>query len=601
MRPNETFRVLKDLLFQTRGPLRRKGLALSKRDTLTTLEVYQQWLLLMVDLGYLPPCSLRRDSTRIWSDLVQNDVLDVNGAMSECLQLIRLQSVRGFKALCKKISSHLYSLIEVDADKVFLLSDVVAGGRLVQLFSYTSRLTLNDIDLKAELLTKYRDTEDKILSEFPDYLVVHLNRILKRWTRSFDVSAIRPRHGPGGVAGFGRCSLETKYNNLATDELIRYAFGQPYWIMKDDVALQRTSKTIFVPKSYKTFRTISMEPTTLQYFQQGVWAAIREMTCRVPYLRNHFGFDDSERNQRLAREGSIFRNFATIDLSSASDSVSYGLVKRIFKGTPLLRFIVATRSRETILPDGSTLQLKKFATMGSALCFPVMTLLFAALCDHVTRVCGIPGRYSVYGDDIIVPTECTEMIFRMLAELGFSVNTEKSYSDKSCWFRESCGGEYLDGFDVTPMRVSRKYSSLDHDVRYSQLVSLCNTAFDRSFLNLRHFFVEKIREEGSVPYFSPRELVGFNYTNYHAEKRWNRNYQRYECRVSCLRQRIDRKAIRSQSEDVRLRHWLESNFDRKTVEEAFVSVVCEVATEVSLRWRELPDSSLIDELEALLP
>lgn len=458
MRPSQAILALEDLRTSYVGPLYRKRVELSSNDRDTVIDVYQQWILLLVDLGYLHHGTLLRDARRLLSDMMKADVLDLNNAFAELLALVRTRTVRGFKALCSNISTHLYSILKCDITKI-REGDVFAAKRLMQAFAYTSRLSLNDIDLTQQCLEDYMETEDNMSSYLPDGLLSSLNEIVKRWMKSFNPENFHFHHGPGGVSGHGRTSLEVKYKDLTYDRALTSTFGEPWWVSsKIKTSLDRISQTIFVPKSYKTFRTISMEPATLMYLQQGIWGEIDRVVGSSPWLRSHIGFHDQGRNQSFAKEGSISRGFATIDLSAASDSVSYKLVKRIFRGTPLLKYIVATRSRRTLLPDGRIVKLKKFAPMGSALCFPIETIIFAAICQYVTREHGVTKDYSVFGDDIIVPTQCAEDVMITLEVLGFRVNREKSFFDPDCWFRESCGAEFCDGFDVTPLRVSRKYN-----------------------------------------------------------------------------------------------------------------------------------------------
>lgn len=588
MRPYQAFQVLEALRSSISTPLYRKGVRLSAEDTETTLDVYQQWCLLVLDLGYLHPDTLSRDTQRLWLEITKADVLDLNNAMTECLKLIRLQTYRGFKGPCSRISTHLYSLIR---DDLVLIDrgDVFAAKRLIQLFSYTSRLSLKDIDLTQQLLDDYLETESQIKDSFPDRLVSSLQLILKRWLGSFVPGEINPCHGPGGVAEHGRCSLEDKYRYLASDQRLEYTFGEPYWVV-DSVQseLTRTSQTIFVPKSYKTFRTISMEPPTLQYFQQGIWKLIDSTVARNGYLRNRIGFHDQTRNQRLAKQGSIDRNYATIDLSAASDSVSYDLVKKLFRKTWLPRYFLATRSTHTALPDGQIIELKKFAPMGSALCFPVETLIFASICELVTRECRVSGQYSVFGDDIIIPTQCVERVMELLETLGFHVNRDKSFYHETCWFRESCGHEYCDGFDVSPMRVSRKYASLNDDVKLTKLIQLANNAYIYQFKNLRYFFLQKLKRTGWIALFSPTCLLADNYTNYHTKKRWNSDLQRIEVRVSNLTTLVNKKTKEEQNESIRYRHWLESTAGRYTVGDGFESLICKSSTCIQSAWQRKP-------------
>jgi hypothetical protein len=545
----------------------------------------------MIDLGYLHHGALLyREASRLWSDMITKDVLDLNNAFAEMLQHIRLQDIKGFKALCQHVSDHLYSLIKADLSLV-RDGDVYAAGRLIQAFAYTGRLTLHDIDLTQQCLDGYMEVENSILDYSPSPILSSLNSFIKSWMKSFDPSRIRFNHGPGGVAGHGRVSLEVKYNDLTYDDRLTYAFGAPWWSTNHiRSSLDRISQTIFVPKSYKTFRTISMEPTTLQYCQQGVWGEIDRVVRSSTFLRNRLDFHDQTRNQRLAREGSICRNYATLDLSAASDSVSYDLVKKLFRGTKLLRYLVATRSSRTILPDGRLIDLKKFAPMGSSLCFPIETLVFASICAYVTRGHNVPGDFSVYGDDIIVPTQCAGQVIRILESLGFRVNHEKSFYQPTCWFRESCGGEYVDGFDVTPMRVSRRYESAVRLDRIGSLIDLSNAAYIKGYRNLRQFFLRKMRLERYSPLFGPDHVLADNYTNYHVRRRWNHGLQiiEAECSNSVIPKPED------QDESIRLRHWYEVAEIRRVTPRPRQRIYDQPIFRLDLRPFELPKEEAIE-------
>lgn len=587
MRPSQSILVLEDLRKSFEGPLYRKGVELSSKDSQTVQDVYHQWILLGLDLGYLHPETLKRDASRLLSDMLKRDVLDLNNCFAELLHAIRIKNIRGFKVLCSRVSTHLYPMIKDDIVSVSQ-SDVYAAKRLMQLFSYTSRLTLSDIDLTQQCLDDYLEIEENISSYLPKSIIRPVRKIISNWMKAFDIDQLHCQHGPGGVAGHGRTSLEVKYKDLTFDDLLCYAFGPPEWVTSSiPSTLDRISHTIFVPKSYKTFRTISMESSTLQYHQQAVWREIDRVVSRSPYLRSHIGFHEQERNQSLAKEGSLDRSYATIDLSAASDSVSYALVKELFRGTKLLRYLIATRSHRTLLPDGRLISLKKFAPMGSALCFPIETIIFAAICQFVTQEHGVKGDYSVFGDDIIVPTQCAEDVMITLEVLGFRVNREKSFFDSSCWFRESCGTEYCDGFDVTPLRVSRKYNHVQRDVQLTGLVQMANSAYTYGFRHLRHFFLQKLRNNGFCPMFAPTNLLGDNYTNYHTKRRWNRRLQRIECYVTTVRSR----SASRQDESIRLRHWLESTHKRSALGDGFSSDVGRPTVSLQDRWLSKPYES----------
>jgi hypothetical protein len=594
MRPCQSILELEDLRKSFSGPLCRNGAELSSDDSRTVIDVYLQLILLMIDLGYLHHETLRRDAGRLLTDMVNKDVLALNNAFAELAHLVRCRNLRGFKVLCREISFHLYPLVKDDISSLSQ-SDVMAAKRLIQLFSFTSRLSLHDIDLTQQCLDGYMAVEQQMPDRYPSHLTTSLNKIIRSWLKSFDDSSLVPNHGPGGVAGHGRCSIQTKYQDLTSDQLLEYAFGSPVWTYGNvKSTMDRISQTIFVPKSYKTFRTISMESSTTQYFQQSVWKEIDRVVGSSSYLRNRIGFHEQERNQRLAQLGSIGRTHATIDLSAASDSVSYTLVKELFRGTRLLRYLVATRSTKTLLPDGRLIALKKFAPMGSALCFPVETIIFAAICRFVTREHGLASDFSVFGDDIIVPTQCAEDVMCVLGSLGFTPNREKSFFRQDCWFRESCGIECCDGFDVTPVRISRKYKHNERFERLSAYVDTANAAYVRGFRHLRHFYLLRLREEGYIPFFSSNALLGDSYSNYHTKRRWNYDLQRIDCECTTLVS----KAKGSQDETLRLRYWLETTANRKFVHDGFESDIRRSSVSTKRQWMskpyEGPDQPFID-------
>nr|WKV33516.1 MAG: RNA-dependent RNA polymerase [Riboviria sp.] len=597
MRPNLSIIEMETLFSSRRGTLKREGVSLSHKDTKTTIDVYQQWLLLNVDLGYLSLNIHRASLGRIIADLTSNDVMTTLGCFSEAVDLIRNQSREGFKALLRKVSVHLYKIYQYDILKM-AEGDVFAAKRLNQVFSYPLRLSLTDLDLTAQCLNDYCATEDR-LDVIPSYgIISKMNSVIKRWFDGIDLKSLPFKHGGGGVAGFGRTTLENKYKNLETDPLISYVFKNEY-LPYSDKKLDRTSQTIFVAKSYKTFRTISMEPPTLMYLQQGILGAIDKHVESRSYLRNRIGTHEQRRNQLLAQEGSLKRNYATIDLSAASDSVSWDLVRRVFIGTSLYPYLVATRSRMTDLPDGRRISLKKFAPMGSALCFPVETIIFASICEVVLREhakakrdASIAGDYSVYGDDIIIPTGSSESVVHYLKLLGFLPNQSKSFTDSNCWFRESCGGEYVDGFDITPLRVSRNYTSEFDDRGVTGLIDLANQCFERGFELLRSYFLQKLRshklaeksKNGNfyIPMFSTKSVHSLYDTNYHTKNRVCKSLQK----LQVLSSRIVSKTERG-NEDIAYRHWLESTVLRLEVHEAFVSNVGHTDVKVRNRWNSL--------------
>lgn len=234
-----------------------------------------------------------------------------------------------------------------------------------------------------------------------------------------------------------------------------------------------------VPKTATKPRLISIEPATSMYLQQGLKALMEKELAR------HWSTNllDQYPNQEMARIGSVSGSFATIDLSDASDRLSLALARSILGDTPLWEYLWVTRTKGVELPDGALFLLKKFASMGSAVTFPVQILVFATIVirvlldalpitrENVLKVLN-SRQFRVYGDDIIVPTDAAGRVMDALEACGLKVNTSKSFSSGA--FRESCGADWYDGFNVTPIYSRKPASRGLTDESIVSLVSLRN-------------------------------------------------------------------------------------------------------------------------------
>lgn len=109
-----------------------------------------------------------------------------------------------------------------------------------------------------------------------------------------------------------------------------------------------------------------------------------------------------------------------------------------------MRVLNALRSPVGTMPDGVNLCYDKVSSMGNGFTFELETLIFWALATAVSE----KGKILVYGDDIICHVEDASKVVLMLDVCGFSTNSRKSFTAGP--FRESCGGHYHLGRDVTP-------------------------------------------------------------------------------------------------------------------------------------------------------
>ncbi len=315
-----------------------------------------------------------------------------------------------------------------------------------------------------------------------------------------------PKHGPGRTAD--RISGNGKFDQAEWTERLEAVFPygeycianwRSYYRLEDASFRmpgdERPVRVVTVPKTQKTPRIIALEPAAMQYMQQGIMRILVECIENDKLLSAVIGFSDQLLNQELAAEGSLSGTLATLDLSEASDRVSYQHVMTALHRFPFAREGVdACRSKRASVPayhyhPSQVMEIRKFASMGSALTFPFEAMVFTtviamAIDEEMTREHGRPAQtrkdlqrvlagVRVYGDDIIVPVRYVASVIRYLELFGFKVNAGKSF-----WigkFRESCGKEYYNGHDVSVTKVRRVFpSSRQHVSEIVSMVSLRN-------------------------------------------------------------------------------------------------------------------------------
>lgn len=213
------------------------------------------------------------------------------------------------------------------------------------------------------------------------------------------------------------------------------------------------AKVLLVPKDARGPRLISCEPKETMWIQQGLMAKLYDAIESHPLTRGSVNFTDQRYNQQFAYLGSLNQETATLDLSEASDRVRLDVVQRLFP-TNWGDALTAARSPCTQMPCGDVVMLTKHAPMGSACCFPVMAMVIwsvlkAALPSKTST--GLPTTILVYGDDIIIPSEFYDLGVSVLHAIHLKVNLKKSFVKG--FFRESCGKEYINGVDITPVRL----------------------------------------------------------------------------------------------------------------------------------------------------
>jgi hypothetical protein len=403
-------------------------------------------------------------------------------------------------------------------------------------------------------LTKFEETDVELgqAINFDDVkvaeLIADMKRIISRVLMNSDPRDIRPCHGSGATA----CRTENwdKWHKLRyyakLDSFFPYSdyfFFSPTHLVDELDKLESSQESIpraricLVPKDSRGPRIISCEPAELMYIQQGLMRLLYR-TIESNYMTSgQINFTDQFINRDLARLASINDERCTIDLKDASDRVSLQLVRAVFPPV-WVEALEACRSEETQY-EGRVIKLNKFAPMGSSCCFPVEALVFWACAKAAIR-----RRYPrsrddvyVYGDDIITESYLYETVVIGLERIGLKVNLDKSYVKGP--FRESCGGDYHKGYEVTPIRIREVFHN--HGTGLSTCADLCNNLVHKFGYEDALPLIRIIEEE--VGYVYPRTELSLPNSIRTAPRasndtffgrRWNKNLQRYEYRILTL-------------------------------------------------------------------
>lgn len=390
-------------------------------------------------------------------------------------------------------------------------------------------------------------------SEFRDHAKWLYSDIFLEIEEAVNQFTLVPKHGSGAVQEGIRGN--DKYTSWSWHERLqayfpwdRYLISSPAWVSEVEELVsvlhpeqEPPLKVVSVPKTKRTPRIIAEEPTAMQYMQQ---ALLREF---VPRLERKFGgsigFTSQLRNKEYARLGSIDGSYATLDLSEASDRVSLLAVEDLLSSNrTVLGAVMACRSSHASVPGYAPFELAKFASMGSALCFPVEAMVFFTILSmSAAQSYNLPRGYrlkevlrkvTVYGDDIIVPAQMADKVRTNLELFGLKVNVTKSFTVGN--FRESCGGDYFRGQDVTPYRVrSRPFADSADATRTPGLVALHNFAYGRGHENVVSYLLKGVRRE-MKPLFAPAGLdvcAFWSYDDSLPVYRYNSRLQRREVAV----------------------------------------------------------------------
>jgi hypothetical protein len=303
------------------------------------------------------------------------------------------------------------------------------------------------------------------------------------------------RFGPGAFNHSEARGLTSLYDKLQVSPSVSHDMAeigallvqsQPQWarsvtnceidgfwpfVTREEMSLVPGNRIAFVPKTAVTHRTIAIEPLMNVYAQLGLGKLMR----RKLRLKCGLDLDDQVPNQEMACRGSIDGSLATIDLSSASDTVARELVRFLLPHEWFERLDLC-RSKVGLL-DGKWLRYEKFSSMGNGYTFELETLIFWSLAISCVKLLELdPFEVRVYGDDIIVPSEAYDFLVEVLTFCGFTANSSKSFRDGP--FRESCGKDFYDGLEVRPFFQKESLDGVETLFRLAN--GIRRTAFRRA-------------------------------------------------------------------------------------------------------------------------
>lgn len=390
-------------------------------------------------------------------------------------------------------SGYRYDCFHSDLEKL-------RNDYLVSSFLSKSRFLSIDTDLSSVAMTKLfeyeqkcRETNQRFRKARVEGFPPHVNSILFAASRKisnlherckFSLASIyeQAQFGPGATRALSR--RESYVHNKVLDlsispSALKYLnldletsrlFNDIVYLSTNDPKINYVegNRVTTVPKDATTDRTIAIENSYNMLYQKGYGNFLRDALRSVGVT-----LDDQSRNQKLARDASTC-SLATVDLKGASASISVELVWDLLP-YDVCSILDDLRSK-SFEHSGIRYRYEQFSSMGNGFTFELESLIFWAISQSVIdAVSPADRRLAVYGDDIIISSECLPLLFDVFDFIGFTANKKKTHSQFG--FRESCGKHYFHGYDVSPIFWKRDIDVLENAYRLAN--SIRRLAFDR--------------------------------------------------------------------------------------------------------------------------
>lgn len=265
--------------------------------------------------------------------------------------------------------------------------------------------------------------------------------------------------GPGATASVkGIVTRGRKFSNsnpTTSQQLLSFGlFCMPHmWKSKiETFTIQNHNELSFVPKNAKTHRAITVETDLNIFVQKGIGGIMKRKLMNVSIdTKNQWQY-----NRYLARIA-FSAQLCTIDLSSASDTISFNLVKLFI---PHDWFELLCWARPEFSKYGNEIiPLEKFSGMGCGFTFELETLIFHSILLACKELGHSTAPVSTFGDDMVCGLDIMDDVVDTLSFLGLKVNSDKSFGKKA--FHESCGADYFQDQNVRPFYL--RFGNFDHE------------------------------------------------------------------------------------------------------------------------------------------
>ncbi|DAD51039.1 RNA-directed RNA polymerase [ssRNA phage SRR6960551_6] len=297
---------------------------------------------------------------------------------------------------------------------------------------------------------EYLCTRQALSLEPFNYLLERPRKLLKQWLKGFSHQRMKDsvlKFGPGTTYGTSGVNSTLDYKlvtdlTITADCLDLYQELTAGSIMDTNLVDPRPFRIVpgnrfaTVSKTYDTDRPICIEPICNMSVQLAIGSELRN--CLNKQYSVPFDELPALHHRRLMAHGDAL---ATIDLSNASDTISFALVKALLP-EHIYRYIEQSRSPSTRI-NGHWHTNDKCSSMGNGFTFELESLIFLALARSIDPAA------TVFGDDIICDAKLAPYLITNLKRFCFVPNMSKTFISGP--FKESCGLDVWHNVNVRPV------------------------------------------------------------------------------------------------------------------------------------------------------